>query len=101
MIAKHVLCFLLFSAVAAGCKSTCKDPATPNAASEASYQRDGFVVEEVDGRLWVFRAGSEALTEYRQHGEPAKSVTRIGVGPGGMTLRGPDTETLDAYQKAR
>ena len=52
---------------------------------------------EEGGRLWVFRTGSKALDQFLSAGEPAKSVTRIGVGPEGQTVRAPDVETIEAY----
>jgi hypothetical protein len=61
------------------------------------YGREGFEVFLVDGRLWVFRAGSPALEQYRTKGEPAKRVTLVGAGPDRRTMVGPDRETLDAY----
>ena len=68
---------------------------------EASqYDEPGFSVYEADGRLWVFRDGSKALGEYLSVGEPAKSVTRIGTGPKGMSLRSDETDVLDAYEAA-
>ncbi len=68
---------------------------------EYCYARDGFVTSVVDGRLWVFKAGSADLETFRKSGEPAKSVTRPGKGPGGITLRSGDAGTLDAYMAAR
>jgi hypothetical protein len=62
--------------------------------------RNGFVTEVVEGRIWVFKPGSPELVEFRKSGEPAKSVIRPAAGPGGATLKGPDTETLDAYLSA-
>lgn len=59
--------------------------------------RDGFVTFLEDGRIWVFKAGAEELEAFQRDGELAKNVTRPGAGPGGMTVRGPDAETLDAY----
>ncbi len=59
--------------------------------------KPGFRVFVEDERLWVFRDGSEALNEFLEFGEPAKSVTLIGVGPRGASLRGADRETLHAY----
>lgn len=59
--------------------------------------RDGFETFIVEGRLWVFRAGAEELAEFKQFGEPAKSVTRVGAGPNGMTIRSVDGATIDAY----
>ncbi len=59
--------------------------------------KDGFVTFLVDGRIWVFKADAPELAEYKSAGELAKNVTRPGAGPDGMTVRGPDSETLDAY----
>ena len=63
--------------------------------------RPGFATFIVDGRLWVFKAGAEDLAEFKASGEPAKSVTRVGAGPNGMTIRSSDSETIDAYLAAR
>ncbi len=63
--------------------------------------RNGFETFIVDGRLWVFKAGAEDLAEFKASGEPAKSVTRVGAGPNGMTIRSGDSETIDAYLAAR
>ena len=72
---------------------------------EYLYAKPGFHVAlgTVGDRefLWVFRTGSDALGEFLASGEPAKSVTRIGAGPDGLTLRGPDRAVLDAYGRAR
>lgn len=65
-----------------------------------SYDRPGFVTHLDGGRLWVFRAGSKELEEFQAKGEPAKQVVRPGAGPGRITLKGPDAETLDAYLAA-
>ena len=59
--------------------------------------RDGFETFIVDGRVWVFRAGAEEIAEFRSNGELAKSVTRPGAGPGRMTIRSVDSETIDLY----
>jgi len=64
------------------------------------YTKPGFVVSVEDGRLWVFKAGSEALADWRKSGDLAKRVTQIGEGPGGITLMGPDSETLTEYKVA-
>ncbi len=53
--------------------------------------RAGFVTKiDDDGRIWVFRAGSDAEKQ-------EKHVTLVGVGPRGTTLKGLDRDTLDAY----
>jgi len=61
------------------------------------YGRPGFAVFMDDGRLWILREGSEDLATYLRVGEPAKSVTRIGVGPAGETIRSSDVETINDW----
>jgi hypothetical protein len=61
------------------------------------YTLPGYVVYEEEGRLWVFREGSDALKDYRAKGEPAKRVTLVGAGPNRMTIMGAERETLEAY----
>ena len=63
--------------------------------------KPGFVTIFEDGRLWVFRANSKELADFRKDGELAKQVVRPGVGPRGMTLKGPDTETILGYVVAQ
>lgn len=63
-----------------------------------SYDRPGFVTMlDKHGRLWVFRADSKELAEFREKGEPAKQVVRPKAGPDGRALKAPDAETIDAY----
>lgn len=66
----------------------------------ARYGRPGFATYLIDGRIWVFRRGSEALEQFETVGEPAKRITRVGVGPDEKSVIGPDAETLDAYLAA-
>jgi hypothetical protein len=68
---------------------------------EYALSKPGFAVFLEDGRLWVFREGSEDLTKFRKHGEPAKIVVLPGKGPGGMTLKSVDRIIIDAYLAAR
>ncbi|MFP3939362.1 MAG: hypothetical protein ACLF0P_03565 [Thermoanaerobaculia bacterium] len=68
--------------------------------TEYLLTRPGFWVRVEDGRLWVFREGSEELTRFLEHGEPAKQVVRPGAGPDRITLKAVDVETLDAYLAA-
>lgn len=61
----------------------------------------GFHTErDKNGRLWVFKAGSPALAEFKEKGEPVKVVVRPSAGPGGLTIKSVDSETLDAFQAA-
>jgi hypothetical protein len=70
-------------------------------ADKNPHAKCGFVTCVDDGRLWVFPEVSADLAEFYKVGEPAKHVIRPGVGPRGMTLKSPDTETLLAYVVAK
>jgi hypothetical protein len=59
--------------------------------------RDGFVTELVEGRIWVFRPGSEDFATFRRTGEPAKYVIRPAAGPLRMTVKAPDDGTMADY----
>lgn len=59
--------------------------------------KEGFATKIIDGRLWVFREGAEELKAFEKSGEPAKHVIRPGAGPLGITVKGPDAETIDQY----
>ena len=61
------------------------------------YAKPGFVVMEEDGRLWVFREGSEDLAQFQEAGEPAKQVVRPLAAPGGVTIKAADGATIDEY----
>lgn len=65
------------------------------------FARPGFFTAIKDGRLWVLREDSQALAEFRRRGEPAKSTTRIGAGPMGMSIRAVDSETTIKYLAAK
>lgn len=67
----------------------------------AAYAKPGFHVEMEDGRLWIFKEGSKELEDFQAKGELAKHVIRPGAGPGGITLKAPDAETLDDYLTER
>ncbi len=61
------------------------------------HEKDGFVLIEEDGRLWVFREGSADLEQFLEEGEPAKQVIRPVAGVNGVTLKSTESETLDEY----
>ena len=61
------------------------------------YKQAGFAVYQEDGRLWVFRSGSDNLKSFHEKGEPAKRVTLVGAGPDGMTVLGAERDVLEAY----
>ncbi len=90
----------------AACADEGKRPASaPSQASAVEggsrYDKPGFWTREQDGRLWVFRAGSRELQAFQKSGEPARQVTRIGAGPGGMTVKSSDATVIDAYVGAK
>ena len=41
--------------------------------------KTGFDTTIEDGRIWVFRNGSDELADFKKNGEPAKCVTRPGA----------------------
>jgi hypothetical protein len=90
-LAKHVTCP---AAGPQGMTVKAPDMGTIQAYMSA---RPGYVTFVEDGRLWVFEEGSEELQQYREHGELAKHVTKIGVGPMGMTVKGPDSDVVNEY----
>ncbi len=63
--------------------------------------RPGFVTIEAEGRWWVFRTGSKDLAAFKKIGEPEKSVIRINAAPVNVTLKAPDTATLEEYLTAK
>lgn len=65
----------------------------PDADTALAYlaSRPGFDVEVEEGRIWVLRPGQE---------KSEKSVTRVGAGPRGATVKAVDAETLHAYLAA-
>ncbi len=70
-------------------------PGAPDAGAAAFEERWH------DGRLWVFRAGSKELARFDKDGELAKHVIRPRAGPGGVTLKAPDADTILAYVARR
>ena len=103
---KTPLLGLLFLSFVA-CQGTAPSAGEPAKAVDASatvaapVQYAGFTTIEVDGRWVVFRDEDPELAGYRKHGDLVKSVTRVGAGPGGRTLRAPDAETIDAFVLSR
>ncbi|WP_312450161.1 hypothetical protein [Stutzerimonas nitrititolerans] len=67
------------------------------AAVASEFDKPGFVTEVEDGRLWVFREGSQELKDFEASGEPAKQFSDIGSGPNGMTVKAADEKTLKDY----
>ncbi len=67
----------------------------------AYYDKPGYVTEVHDGRLWVFLADSKDYKDFKTIGEPAKIVTRIAAGPGGMTIRSTEGAVIDGYLLSR
>jgi hypothetical protein len=74
----------------------------PDSETVAAYvaAAEGFETTVDEGRIWAFRAGTPELEEFKKSGEPAKQVIRPAAGPMGMTVKGPDTDTIDAYLRA-
>lgn len=97
---RHPSLIALAAAVSlVACNLSATDEPDPEAA--AKYAKPGFYVTLEDGRLWVFREGSEELAAFLEHGEPAKQVVRPAAGPDGLTVKSVDTETITAYLLTR
>jgi len=88
---------------ATGTTTTATAAAAAKPANQAgsAYARPGFVTLIEDGRLWVFKQDAKELAAFKAHGELAKHVIRPAAGPMGMTLKAPDTETIQAYVAAK
>lgn len=67
----------------------------------SKYFKPGYVTVVEKGRLWVFKDGSKELEDFRKHGEPTVSNMKIGAGPDGMTVKGPNMEIIEAYLAAQ
>ena len=80
-------------------KSDVKAP--PMNVEPGPHDRPAYVTRIVDGRLWIFKAHSKDLGDFLKKGDPAKQVTVLGVGPGGMTVRAPDMETIKGWQQSK
>jgi hypothetical protein len=97
-------CVIAALVAAPGCKTAGGGDETPDKtkSSGGPYAKPGFtVMTAADNRIWVFRDGSKELTEFKEKGELVKFVTRPGAGPGGMTVRAPDSETILEYAVAK
>jgi hypothetical protein len=72
----------------------------PDMATLKAYvaAKPGFAVDFVDGRLWVYKAGSKEWAKHVAKGPSDKHVTLFDQG---RTLKGPDMDTLRAYAAAR
>ena len=63
----------------------------------AMYTKPGFVVLEEDGRLWVFREGSEDLVAFEESKDLVKQVIRPKAAPGSVTVKSTESSTIDEY----
>lgn len=91
------------SAVLASSSSTqaAKTPSATGASLKhplaPEFAKPGFLTLLEDGRLWIFKDGSKEFAEFQKNGELAKHVVYPGQGPGRMTLKAPDRDTVLAY----
>ena len=88
---------LLFAGCATGASASATEESATEVTDVSAYEREGFVVEMEDGRLWVFHEGSEDYQQFLETGEPAKQVVRPSAGPGGITLKSTESATIDEY----
>ena len=88
-----VVMLVVAGALIAGCATAAEQPPL----DLEMYAKPGFVVLEDDGRLWVFREGSDDLAAFQESGEPAKQVVRPLAAPGGVTVKSTESATIDEY----
>lgn len=88
---RKIIATLLLSAVAAVAVAKEESP---------RHDKEGFTTFVENGRLWVFKVGSQEAEDFKAYGEPTKMATKVGAGPGDMTVKSADLETLDAYLAA-
>jgi hypothetical protein len=65
--------------------------------SAKEFAKSGFFVHVHDGRLWVLREGDKDIAVVSKNEEPKVVITRIGVGPKGMTVKSNDGKVIDEY----
>jgi hypothetical protein len=63
--------------------------------------KEGFYTQIIDGRVWVFAYGDGGLADFIVKGPSDKHSTKIGAGPAGMTVKGPDMDTILDYIAAK
>jgi len=73
---------------------------TLGACASSGYDAAGYNAIEKNGRLYLFVPGSGAEQSFKRTGEMAKSVTRIGKGPNGMTIIADPEVNIDKYLEA-
>jgi hypothetical protein len=61
------------------------------------FAKPGFFTHVHDGRLWVLKEGDKDISIVSNNQEPKVVITRIGVGPKGMTVKSNDGKVIDEY----
>jgi hypothetical protein len=61
------------------------------------FAKPGFFTHVHDGRLWVLKEGDKDIAVVSKNQEPKVVITRIGVGPKGMTVKSNDGKVIDEY----
>jgi hypothetical protein len=61
------------------------------------FAKPGFFTLVHEGRLWVLKEGDKDIAVVSKHQEPKVVITRIGVGPKGMTVKSNDAKVIDEY----
>ena len=74
--------------------------ASSGGTNAVDYDAAGYSAHEKNGRLYLFVPGSGAEQSFKRTGEMAKSVTRIGKGPNGMTIVADPDVNVDKYVEA-
>jgi hypothetical protein len=101
LISRTLLIGLILAVGLTGCdngqeKTLDGDPTGQTASADPDYAKPGFLTRMEDGRLWVFRAGQQAL-EYIDGPLPGDASIRPAAGPDGLTVKSTDMEIIDEY----
>jgi hypothetical protein len=80
-----------------GCTPNSSAAAPANADTYDYFTPNQFVTKTKNGRIWVFRPGSEGLKEFTTTGGVGDHVTLVGVGPDGETMKSPEKENIVGY----
>ena len=89
---------LLVVLVLASCSAP---PPEPPGGQDPVYYKPGFYVKVLNGQLWVARADTRLAELLARGQEFERNTSRFHGGPDGMTINGPDGDTIDDYLQAK
>ena len=76
-------------------------PPPPPGGQDPVYYKPGFYAKVLNGQLWVARADTKPAEMLARGQEFERNTSRFHGGPDGMTINGPDGDTIDDYLQAK